>query len=383
MKYIQRKSSVTLDEITGNIVDTLNVEDKIKNAPSINLLQQMAGIPTEGIIAYETEDGTIPEGYEEVDSSLISSGVEEGTIVEWEDGVEIPEGWEVLETSIPTPDFSKRTKVTLEPSAPYTVDEDAFFQVVGELGTSSGSEISIQADGKLLYYAWGQQNATNTAPATPLKKGTVVTVYSLVNATINFFKIPVLKKKQIKKVAVTPITSITGSIVDGTNIDNKATNTYSANTIDGLLSLLREKNIITVTTTTEQKLTANATREKMILNAVYSKIGNKLSLDVKNNEIVIGEGVNTIKISGQVLFSKATSGYTHDLRIFKTGDVSLGVNIVNSALGGSYCVSPIITPIVVGGLKAGDVIYARVVGAKDDTVAASAPATYITVEVIN
>lgn len=96
MRYIRRKSSIKLDESSGNIVDTLNVEDKVRNAPSINLLQQMAGIPTEGIIAYETEDGTIPEGYEEVDSSLISSGVEVGTIVEWDDSEPIPEGYDIV-----------------------------------------------------------------------------------------------------------------------------------------------------------------------------------------------------------------------------------------------------------------------------------------------
>lgn len=41
--------------------------------------------------------------------------------------------------------------------------------------------------------------------------------------------------KPIKKVAVTELDPITGSIVDGTNIDDKEHNTYSANTIDGLV----------------------------------------------------------------------------------------------------------------------------------------------------
>lgn len=42
--------------------------------------------------------------------------------------------------------------------------------------------------------------------------------------------------KPIKKVSVTEVPKIEGSIVDGTNIDNKTTNTYSANTIDGLIN---------------------------------------------------------------------------------------------------------------------------------------------------
>lgn len=68
MKYIQKKIVSELPKTVGSITDTLNVEDKSRNAPSINLVQTMAGVPTEGIIAYETEDGSIPEGYEEVEN---------------------------------------------------------------------------------------------------------------------------------------------------------------------------------------------------------------------------------------------------------------------------------------------------------------------------
>lgn len=41
--------------------------------------------------------------------------------------------------------------------------------------------------------------------------------------------------KKIKKVAITELPKIEGSIVDGINIDDKITNTYSANVIDGLI----------------------------------------------------------------------------------------------------------------------------------------------------
>ena len=65
MIYLEKKSIVELPKAQGSISDTLSVEDKVTNAPSINLVQKMTGIPQDGIIAF---DGTlIPEGYEEVE----------------------------------------------------------------------------------------------------------------------------------------------------------------------------------------------------------------------------------------------------------------------------------------------------------------------------
>ena len=64
-KKIKKMSVVELPQATGSISDTINVADKVKNAPSINLVQQMTGIPQDGVIAFDGDE--IPEGYEEVE----------------------------------------------------------------------------------------------------------------------------------------------------------------------------------------------------------------------------------------------------------------------------------------------------------------------------
>lgn len=71
-KSIKKMSVVELPPAVGSISDTLNVEDKITNAPSINLVQRISGVPIEGVIAID-DDGEIPEGWEEIESPLATS----------------------------------------------------------------------------------------------------------------------------------------------------------------------------------------------------------------------------------------------------------------------------------------------------------------------
>ena len=208
------------------------------NAANLNKMEQgiedaakTGGVSAGAVIGWTKEE--IPEGYEEI---MLPSEIPVGMITDLEEGMEVPEGYEVIEVNGDAPDYPKRTKITLDLNTPYTVDEDAFFQVVAELSANtSGAEINIYADNNLFFYSWTKNGITTTMPATPLKKGTVVSVLTSTNATINFFKIPYLKKKQIKKVAVTPLPEpATASIINSTNIENKEENTYSANIIDGL-----------------------------------------------------------------------------------------------------------------------------------------------------
>ena len=89
MKFLQKKSIAEIPPATGSVSDTLNVTDKITNAPSIRLVQEMINntsdggstegeitsdnvscIPQDGVIAFDGEE--IPEGYEEVGNPYLT-----------------------------------------------------------------------------------------------------------------------------------------------------------------------------------------------------------------------------------------------------------------------------------------------------------------------
>ena len=66
---IIKKSIVELPKAIGGISDTLNITDKIKNAPSINLVEKIAVVPVGSVVAVEdSEAENLDEGWEEVDN---------------------------------------------------------------------------------------------------------------------------------------------------------------------------------------------------------------------------------------------------------------------------------------------------------------------------
>ena len=56
MKYIEKKSTANIPGINGAVVDTLNVENKITNAPSIRIVQEMIKDVLGGTILYESTE---------------------------------------------------------------------------------------------------------------------------------------------------------------------------------------------------------------------------------------------------------------------------------------------------------------------------------------
>jgi hypothetical protein len=74
MKFLQKKSIVEIPPVNGSVSDTLNVNDKVTNAPSMRLVEEMIanspggggdGILTDSVIGWDGEE--IPEGYDEIE----------------------------------------------------------------------------------------------------------------------------------------------------------------------------------------------------------------------------------------------------------------------------------------------------------------------------
>lgn len=159
-----------------------------------------------------------------------------------------------------------------------------------------------------------------------------------------------MAKRYIKrKSAVKPIT---GSIVDTTNIDDKSKNTYSAGVIDDKISKaggvevgaivhinkkeptpdgwkdVEGENIIVAYPTNGQKVTTAAQSTVMKLEGEYFQKGTGFS--IKNGEIVIGEGINNIKISGNIRINDIAAGDVVFGRLYVDSDIFSNIRVVNS-----------------------------------------------------
>lgn len=109
--YLEKKSIAEIPPASGSVSDTLNVKDKITNAPSIRLVEDLietvsGSIPVEiptKTSQLENDSGfiTIEDIPEDEDDGLLID-----SIIGW-DGDEIPEGYEEVEIETGTIDYEE------------------------------------------------------------------------------------------------------------------------------------------------------------------------------------------------------------------------------------------------------------------------------------
>lgn len=159
-KWIEKKSVAPIEPATGAVSDTLNVEDKVKNAPSINLVQQMTGIPQEGVIAFDGD--VIPEGYEEVSNPNVYSTTEQ-VIGTWIDG---------------KPLYSK----VIELASELTIDANSWASGVYEVSNI-----------KLIVNALGLKNGDATSQIRATPSGDIMNPSSAFSISIKFITLEYTK----------------------------------------------------------------------------------------------------------------------------------------------------------------------------------------------
>lgn len=165
--------------------------------------------------------------------------------------------------------------------------------------------------------------------------------------------------KTIKKVAVTPIEQIDGSIVDTFNVTDKTRNAPSVNAVEN--ELVERNQIITVTST--NTITTTETKEKVKFNSIYGQEGNKLTLS--NNAIVIGENISKVKISACICTTYDSPVGLVALNLYKND--SGKIVLANKKTSDSGSASVTLSPVVMSVAK-GDEISVYVQGSSAGTI---------------
>lgn len=240
-------------------------------------ISKVSGLPLNSIISFEGTEDEVPEGFEVVevpDDGNESDGILTGSIIEWEED-EIPEGYEEVEgksfittglsanyTATSTNQiilpmknvFSKYGKAfTVQSDGTILMNKDMYIKIHAQIffsAANAGSKsliLRLNSDTEISYSVNENVAQYSIIPThtgiLSVKKGDVVklTAYLYANEVINsmqkntFMTIEEMEEpRSIKKMSVVEVPKISGSIVDTTNIDDKTTNTYSANIIDTL-----------------------------------------------------------------------------------------------------------------------------------------------------
>ena len=233
MKYIKRVSKVKNDDTKGYIINSTNVVDKTKNTYSANVIDDKiskAGGVEVGTIVHIDKDATTPEGWQDVTDE------DEITLVEPSELFTISEGFTLLfDSNI----YKHRNRyfgdITIQK------DEGNFDEWGNTVATFKKTMIGMCNTGCFLCAGQWNTNVVGHcfigATEISVANKTGVNNYNVAKIKFDVVSNETNATKPIEKKSVTPIEPKTGHIYDTTNIDNKAENTYSANTIDGLLQL--------------------------------------------------------------------------------------------------------------------------------------------------
>lgn len=157
--------------------------------------------------------------------------------------------------------------------------------------------------------------------------------------------------------------------------------TTSQNNLVSAINEVNTKNIITARLTSNYAITTANTYETLPLEE-WKKIGDKLSVN-DNGEVVIGEGVNFIKVNGNARMNNGSNGAKY-LTIQNSNNQQLlqTINMRDQTGSTPLSLSPSIFPVTKG-----EKIKLRVYGAANDTIAGANQeygmlVTYLTVEVV-
>lgn len=138
--------------------------------------------------------------------------------------------------------------------------------------------------------------------------------------------------------------------------------------------------IISATISGTYTIQATNTKEQLTLDPILGQVGNGLTK--KNGKIIIGKGINYIKVSGQLMFEKAQSGNVHEIRIYKNNTSNLlAVYILSGYINGSYNTFVTATPIIAP-VTEGDNIILYVTGVAGDKISGNTVGTHLTVEAV-
>lgn len=143
---------------------------------------------------------------------------------------------------------------------------------------------------------------------------------------------------------------------------------------DNIENAINEKNYLVATITNEQSLSSNYI---LSLNSVVEKYGDKLTLS--NGKIVVGAGVNKIRVSGSI-FVNSPSGTGYVWGVIRKGFNHIGSNITYASSGTSFMSSSIPTNIV--SVQEGDTIDLMADSTCGGTARTGRSNTWLYVEVI-